>query len=71
MALGVGVFVLFAETDLCTTDRVADLCTTSMDIKSITGCQYEGERKNGRMEGKGKYTFQDDQWFEGDFKDGM
>ena len=42
-----------------------------MDINGITGCSYTGDRVNGRMEGSGKYTFQDGQSFEGGFKDGM
>ncbi|XP_072016006.1 MORN repeat-containing protein 5-like [Amphiura filiformis] len=36
-----------------------------------TGSGYEGDHKNGRMEGKGKYTFPTDTKYEGDMKDGQ
>ncbi|XP_045196012.2 MORN repeat-containing protein 5-like [Mercenaria mercenaria] len=36
-----------------------------------TGSSYEGDRTNGRLEGKGNYTFPTETRYEGDLKDGM
>jgi len=36
-----------------------------------TGERYEGDSRNGRMEGKGKYYFSDGSYYEGQFIDGM
>ncbi|CAG2217929.1 MORN repeat-containing protein 5 [Mytilus edulis] len=36
-----------------------------------TGSSYDGDHKNGRMEGKGKYEFPTETKYEGDMKDGM
>ncbi|XP_056258788.1 MORN repeat-containing protein 5 isoform X1 [Seriola aureovittata] len=37
----------------------------------VTGSRYKGETKNGRMEGKGEYTFPTETKYEGEMKDGM
>ncbi|KAL4219591.1 MORN repeat-containing protein 5 [Mactra antiquata] len=36
-----------------------------------TGSSYEGDYKNGRLEGNGKYTFPTETRYEGELKDGM
>lgn len=36
-----------------------------------TGSNYAGDTKNGRLEGRGVYTFPTDTRYEGDLKDGM
>jgi len=36
-----------------------------------TGERYDGETKNGRMEGHGKYVFADGSYYEGQLLDGM
>merc|ERR1711912_99890 len=36
-----------------------------------TGSSYEGDYNNGRLEGKGKYTFPTETKYEGEMKDGM
>ncbi|KAL5013015.1 hypothetical protein ScPMuIL_011566 [Solemya velum] len=36
-----------------------------------TGSQYDGDYRNGRMEGKGTYNFPTETKYEGDMKDGM
>ena len=37
----------------------------------FTKCAYHGEKTNGRMEGKGKFTFANGNHYVGDFMDGM
>lgn len=39
-------------------------------ITTETGCRFEGVQKNGRLEGRGKITFNDGTIYEGIFKDG-
>jgi len=41
------------------------------DILQYTGSSYDGEYKNGRLEGKGKYNFPTETKYEGEMKDGM
>ncbi|WAR22132.1 MORN5-like protein [Mya arenaria] len=36
-----------------------------------TGSAYEGDHKNGRLEGSGNYTFPTETKYEGELKDGM
>ncbi|XP_056289044.1 MORN repeat-containing protein 5 isoform X1 [Pseudoliparis swirei] len=37
----------------------------------LIGSSYKGETKNGRMDGKGEYTFPTETKYEGEMKDGM
>ncbi|XP_078128200.1 MORN repeat-containing protein 5 [Sander vitreus] len=37
----------------------------------LTGSSYKGDIKNGRMDGKGEYTFPTETTYEGEMKDGM
>lgn len=34
------------------------------------GCSYEGEARNGKREGKGKYFYSNGGYYEGSWKDG-
>lgn len=35
----------------------------------VTGAHYVGHFKNGQMDGRGKYTANDDNWFTGEWKE--
>ncbi|CAL1543526.1 unnamed protein product [Lymnaea stagnalis] len=41
------------------------------DILEYTGSSYEGDYRNGRLEGTGTYTFPTETRYEGEMKDGM
>eukprot|EP00040_Diaphanoeca_grandis_P031402 m.187875 g.187875 ORF g.187875 m.187875 type:complete len:178 (-) comp32319_c0_seq3:3495-4028(-) len=41
-----------------------------IDGMEFTGSSYEGQTKNGRLEGVGKYTFPNGTWYEGGMNDG-